>query len=156
MREALTQDHLPYISKLNPGVPRVACPTLESCCSVSLSFNIRTLFLLVALNPKLGLDQYENGEYSCTYKFLLNKESLYHESSSFIQQSFRIPTFSEENRTLRRRKKKKPCFTGGQGLQVGSVGWPFFFFLHAHTCTVYIILAGSLLGFFFFSDLWSR
>ena len=36
---------------------------LESCCSVSLSFNIRTLFLLVALYPKLGLDQYENGEY---------------------------------------------------------------------------------------------
>ena len=36
------------------------------------------LFLLVlALYPKLGLDQYENGEYSCTYKFLLNKESLY-------------------------------------------------------------------------------
>ena len=25
----------------------------------------------------IGLDQYENGEYSCTYKFLLNKESLY-------------------------------------------------------------------------------
>ena len=35
------------------------------------------LFLLVALHPKLGLDQYENGEYSCTYKFLLNKEWVY-------------------------------------------------------------------------------
>ena len=42
-----------------------------------LSFNIGTLFLLVALYPKLALDQYENGEYSGTYKFLLNKESLY-------------------------------------------------------------------------------
>ena len=27
--------------------------------------------------PKLGLVQYENGEYSCTYNFLLNEESLY-------------------------------------------------------------------------------
>ena len=42
-----------------------------------LSFDMRTLFLLVAHDPKLGQDQDENGEFSCTYKFLLNKESLY-------------------------------------------------------------------------------
>ena len=44
---------------------------------LALSFNIQTLFLLIALYPKLGQDHDENEEFSCTYisARLLNKIS---------------------------------------------------------------------------------
>ena len=60
--------------------------TLESCCSVSLSFNIRTLFLLV----KLRLDRYENSEYSCTY----NRHENFQEKAGIPAFLVKINVFS--------------------------------------------------------------